>query len=287
MKYEVFRNTEKKGFAVSKKIYYSFVAFLFSSFAVAQTICNPTGNLIIFSNYDGGTLNINLDAPMSNIKIGVLSYEGVNINISGIGASAVTAVAYVGFNANNAHCGSVINTNITGTPGGSVNTITFAPPTSLSNPNGNANMVCASSCSITTDQGGCNTVDQVEDYFLDLFPGSTIFMHKVQYGCWSGTQNVTGGGTCCALTTGINALVEDKNTFVFPNPATDNITLSFAAPVNKANVSVVNVAGQIVKEINNVSGNAITIDIISLPAGIYSVETTNGNEILHSRFVKN
>jgi hypothetical protein len=269
-----------------KKIYASFIALLFTSFAFAQTICNPTGNLLIFSNYDGGTLNINLDAPMSNIKIGVLSYEGVNINISGIGASAVTAVAYVGFNANNAHCGSVINTNITGTPGGSVNTITFAPPASFSNPNGNPNMICAYSCSTTTNQGGCNTVDQVEDYFMDLFPGSTIFMHKVQYGCWSGTQNVSNGGTCCSLTTGISNSDEEKSISVFPNPATNNLTLSFTTAVNKATIRILNVAGQIIKEINSVSGNNVMIDVATFPAGVYFVETTNEGAVTHTRFIK-
>ena len=269
-----------------KKIYYSLAALLFSSFAFAQTICNPTGNLIIFSNYDGGTLNINLDAPMSNIKIGVLTYEGVNINITGIGASAVTAVAYVGFNANNAHCGSIINTNITGTPGTSVNTITFAPPSSFPNPNGSTSMVCAYSCSTTTNQGGCNTVDQVEDYFMDLFPGSTIFMHKVQYGCWTGTQNVSNGGTCCALPTGITAYEDEKIVSVFPNPASDNLTLSFVTPVNKATVKVLNVAGQVVKEINAVSGNNVTIDVATFPAGVYFVETTNEGAVTHTRFIK-
>ena len=269
-----------------KKNYFLLIALLFSSSAFAQTICNPTGNLIIFSNYDGGTLNINLDAPMANIKIGVVGYEGVNINISGIGAGAVTAVAYAGYNANNAHCGSIINTNITGTPVGSVNTITLYPPASLSNPNGNANIICASTCSITTNQGGCNTVDQVEDYFLDLFPGSTIFMHKVQYGCWTGTQNVSTGGTCCALATGITAFSEENAVSVFPNPATDNLTISFTTPANKANVKIVNVAGQVVKEINNVSGNSVSLDFVDFPSGVYFVETTNNDEITHSRFIK-
>ena len=65
-----------------KKIYSSFVALLFSSFAFAQ-ICSPVANLILFSNYDGGTLNINLNAPMGpGIKIGVCTYEGVNIVVT-------------------------------------------------------------------------------------------------------------------------------------------------------------------------------------------------------------
>ena len=251
-----------------KKIYSLFVVLFVASGLLAQTtICNPTANLIIFSNYDGGTLNINLDAPMSDIKIGVVSYEGVNINISGIGAGAVTAVAYAGFNANNAHCGSIISTNITGTPGSSVNTITFAPAAGLANPNGNASIICATTCSTTTPQGGCNTIDQIEDYFLGLFPGSNIFMHKVQYGCWSGTQNVSTGGTCCSVATGLT-------------------NLSFETPLNKATIKIVNVSGKLIKEENNLNGSNLDLDITGFNSGVYFIETTNGGFISHTKFIK-
>ena len=267
-----------------KKIYSAFFALFFVATSVGQTaICNPTASLILFSNYDGGTLNINLDAPMSNIKIGVVSYEGVNINITGIGASAVTSVAYAGYNGNNPNCGSIINTNITGTPGSSVNTITIYPPATLSNPFGNPNIICAYTCSTTTNQGGCNTVDQVEDYFLDFFPGSNIFMHKVQYACWTGTQNVSNGGTCCATPTGVTN-INIEPFVVYPNPA-ENI-LNVAALNNFVNSSfqLFSVDGKLVKKKTVLSE---TIDISTLEAGIYFIEVSDGTYISRKRFVKN
>jgi hypothetical protein len=265
-----------------KKIYAAALAIFFTGASFAQ-ICNPTGNLILFTNYDGGTLNINLDAPMSNIMIGVCSYEGVNINISGIGASSVTAVAYAGYNGTGTSCtGSVVNTNITGTPGTSTNTITMYPPSPISNPYGYGSIICGYSCSTTTYQGGCNTIDQIEAYFLNLFPGSTIFSHKVQYGCWTGTQNVTAGGTCCSVTTGFAPTVEASFS-VFPNPAASELHVSSATGFNNAYFRIFSLDGKLVSDKAALSE---AVDIAALDAGIYFIEISDGTLVSRKRFVK-
>jgi type IX secretion system substrate protein len=269
-----------------KKIYALILFCSVSAASIAQTICNPSGNLIIFSNYDGGILNIDVDANIPNLKIGVVSYEGTKVNIIGAFAANVTAVAYAGYNGSNVHCGSSINTTITGAPGGATTNISIYPPTSLSNPNGSAHMVCAYSCSTTTNQGGCNTVDQVEDYFLDYFPGSVLYAHKVQYGCWSGNQLVSAGGTCCALTTGIDSK-ELTGFSLFPNPATNELNISFEGSMNNGSVKIMNPAGQLVKEDNNVSGSTAKINVSDISAGIYFVEINNSGTIFRTRFVKN
>ncbi len=158
-------------------------------------ICNPGGNVVIFSNYDGGVLNINVDANIPNLKIGVLSYEAVTVNLSGAFINNVTAVEYAGYNGTSGSCGPT-TTVINGEPVTATTNIVFLPAATLSNPNGYSSMVCAYSCDNGSNQGGCNTVDQVEDYFLDLF-GGTLYSHTVQYGCWSGTKNASTGGNCC------------------------------------------------------------------------------------------
>lgn len=168
----------------------SFLPFL----GLAQ-ICNPGGNVVIFSNYDGGILNINVDANIPNLKIGVLSYEAVTVNLSGAFVNNVTAVEYAGYNGSSGSCGPS-STTINGEPVTATTNILFLPPATLTNPNGYTSMVCAYSCDNGSSQGGCNTVDQVEDYFVDLFVG-TLYSHTVQYGCWSGTKNVSTSGNCC------------------------------------------------------------------------------------------
>lgn len=49
----------------------------------SQTCNITTGNVIIFSNYDGGVININCDVNIPNLKIGVCTYEDCQINITG------------------------------------------------------------------------------------------------------------------------------------------------------------------------------------------------------------
>lgn len=166
-------------------------------FGFAQ-ICNPAGNVMLFSNYDGGILNIDVNVNIPNLKIGVVTYEGVTINLTGAFVNNVTRVEYAGYNASNAHCGSVINTTINGAPVGATTNITLYPPATLSDPNGNSSIICAYSCDNTSNQGGCNTVAQVENYFLNLFSGS-LYAHKVQYGCWSGSSMLSAGGNCCPV----------------------------------------------------------------------------------------
>jgi hypothetical protein len=267
-----------------KKIYSLSCTLLFASFLSAQTICSPVSNLILFSNYDGGTLNINLNAPMGpGIKIGVCTYEGTNIVISGIGAPNVSAVTYAGFNASNAHCGSVINTNITGTPGGCVNTILFAPAVTYANPNGNGSMVCAYSCNNNVNQGGCNTADQVEAFFLNHFPGSSIYMHKTQYGCWTGTQDVSNGGTCCASPTGVTT-IDIEPFMIYPNPAENVLNITALGGIANSSFQLFSVDGKLVKGKTTLSES---VDISGLEAGIYFIEVSDGSYITRKRFVKN
>ena len=163
--------------------------------------CNPAGNTIIFSNYDGGYLNINVDVNIPNLKIGVVTYEPVIITLSGPYAANVTKVLRAGFpNTNNNNCNlGVFNTAING-PVPANYSIVNIPPVGLSNPNGYASgIICAYSCNTTTNQGGCNTIDQVLDYFNAQLGGS-VYSMNVQYCCWqnSSTYSVSAlSNSCC------------------------------------------------------------------------------------------
>ena len=67
-----------------KKIYTLLFSVLLSTASFAQAgACSGSGNLLIITNYDGGILNINVDANIPNLKIGVCSYESIQINITG------------------------------------------------------------------------------------------------------------------------------------------------------------------------------------------------------------
>ena len=186
-----------------KKLVLSFCFTILAFVAGAQSFCNPNGNLIIYSNYDGGVLNINVDVNIPNLKIGVSSYEAVQVNITGTYASNVTDVAWAGYNGNNDNCQTgVTATSINSTS--SNNVINVMPLATLSNVNGYPNIIYSYACDNTSSNPGGNTPDQTEDYFLTMFPGSTVRYHKTQYACWT-NQLVSVGGNCCGSVTALTA----------------------------------------------------------------------------------
>lgn len=188
-----------------KKIYFRFFAttLLFTALTStikAQTTCDASGNLVIYTNYDGGEVNINVDVNIPNLKIGICSYEAVKVNIIGTYSANVTQVMYAGYNNSpNTSCSpNVSTTTITGVPSGIVS-INFAPPVGYTNSYGYGSMICGYSCSSTTSQGGCNTSDQIAYYFTQQ-TGGTMRSHFLQYGCWANTtKNISSGGNCCDM----------------------------------------------------------------------------------------
>jgi hypothetical protein len=80
-------------------------------------------------------------------------------------------------------------------------TILYAPPANYQNSNGHTEIICNYSCTITSSQGGCNTPDQLAAFFLDIFPGSSLYAHHTQYNCWDESLSMlwSEAGNCCAL----------------------------------------------------------------------------------------
>lgn len=171
----------------------------------AQVNCNPNGNMLIFANYDGGILNINCDQNIPNLKIGVVSYEPVSINLTGPYAANVSQLIRAGFpNTDNNNCNlGIFETAINGPTPANYSIVNF-PAATLSNPFGYNYIICAYTCDNNSDQGGCNTIDQVVDYFSTEF-GGTLFGLKVQYCCWQNANvySVSSlSNQCCTSASG-------------------------------------------------------------------------------------
>ena len=180
-------------------------------------LCNGSGNVVIYSNYDGGTLNINVDQNIPNLKIGICTYEPVQVNITGPFAGNVTNVIYAGFNssAGNNNCGLGIPTTSISGVAPSITQILTAPQVGYEpvhangaggwgGPFGGPGLMVGVSgqCDTLYVAGGGNTPDEVVYYFLTAF-NDDLHFHHTQYQCWlSETYNISDGGTCC-----INPLV--------------------------------------------------------------------------------
>jgi len=169
-------------------------------------ICNQDGNVVIYSNYDGGTLNINCDQNIPNLKIGICTYEPVIVNIDGPFAGNITEVLYAGFNSNqnNNNCGlGNFTTSISGVNPALVQILT-APPLEYSPTHQNGQAFTSSlmvgvsgQCDTIYYAGGGNTPDEVVAYFLNAFNGNLRF-HHTQYNCWlTEIYDLSDGGTCC------------------------------------------------------------------------------------------
>jgi gliding motility-associated-like protein len=262
--------------------------------AVAQIpTCSPTGNILIFSNYDGGELNINIDQNIPNLKIGVCTYEPVRITISGPFASNVSQVVYAGFNSvqnnNNCNIGN-FPTSIAGVPLPNQSILTV-PSVTLNNPNGyNFGIICGYSCDVNTNQGGCNTIDQIEDYFITQL-GGTLFSLNAQYCCWLGSdvyQVSQLAGSCCNIsnsTTTLTSAIGTNNQSVCINNAIASITYSynnFAPTVSGLPTGVNFTTNNGIVTINGTPTTAGTfIYNLSIPGNCGGVQTTTGTIIVN------
>lgn len=269
-----------------RKIFTLSLCTLLLSVMNAQTICDPGGNVVIYSNYDGGPLTINVDQNISNLKIGILSYEFCRITVTGTYAANVTQLWYVGFDANNDHCslGAPLNTTITGVPN-NVDSILLYPTATYSNPNGNNSMICNYTCSTTTNQGGCNTADQTAHYFLTQFGGSLRF-HFTQYGCWADTMSISAGGNCCANPLTSIAESNDEVISLSPNPATDNIALTTPSVNEVRCAEIVNILGEVVQTVTIAPGTTSQqISLENLAAGTYFFRMDINAELVTTKII--
>ena len=164
-------------------------------------ICNAGGNLVIYSNYDGGIITVNCDVNIPNIKIGICTYEAAEIHIIGSFSNNVTGVIYAGYDGTNDNCNLGVTATSILNVSASIATVNVYPSVGPYTPvhdNGNSSMVGCYQCDTTTSSGGVNSPDEVVYYFLNAFPGSVLRSHHTQYNCWSPTTfNMTAGGNCC------------------------------------------------------------------------------------------
>ena len=257
-----------------KKIYFLTLFLAVQLFANSQnSVCDSTGNFIVYSNYDGGTLRLSVDVNIPNIQIGIVSYEDDSVIISGPFAANVAKVVYAGYyNSSNVHCSPNIGVKgVYGVPSNIVS-INFVPAATLSNGNGNGSIICNYSCNASTNQGGCNTPDQIVDYFYNQFPGSKMYYHQTQYGCWTGNYLVSGGGNCCIvpITTGIEGATQVVNNLFFPNPAQNELRIQLGSNEIRKTIELYSLSGYLLKETNLLEGLSIgKISLEGLAAGVY------------------
>ena len=139
----------------------------------AQELASP--NTFLFTNYGGGTLRINIDRNLNNIKIGIVAYESTTVIITGINPGQVSKVITSSYNTITVSCSVCAS--------GAVQQSPKMHPTAYSDPMGNGNIFCLHSGG-TGSQGGCAAKGQTVAKFEQLF-GEQIDRVQCQYGTWN------------------------------------------------------------------------------------------------------
>ena len=194
-----------------KKLIFTSILFFQLNLTFSQNVCDPIGNLVIYSNYDGGILTINVDQNIPNLKVGICTYEPIQVNFTGPFVGNITQVIYAGMNSNqnNNNCGlGNFTTSVTGVPNGivTISSPMNPPPVGYTPAHGNGSgpwgggvIGVAGLCDTTINAGGGNTPDEVVYYFLNVTSG-TLLYHQTQYNCWvNETLTISAGGNCCIL----------------------------------------------------------------------------------------
>ena len=245
-------------------------------------VCDPAGDLIIYSNYDGGILTINVDQNIPNLKVGICTYEPIQVTFTGPFVGNITQVIYAGMNSNqnNNNCGQGnFTTSVTGVPAGIV---TISPPMNPplvgytpahgngSGPWGGQMLGVAGLCDTTINAGGGNTPDEVVYYFLNATGGILLF-HQTQYACWlNETVDVSTGGNCCIIPS-----VNNPCPSISVNTTSQTNVDCFGASTGQATVSASGGTGPYTYTWTPGNLNGSTQN--ALGAGTYTVSVEDGN----------
>jgi len=233
--------------------------------------CYPQARLVIFSNYDGGRLTINVDEDIPDLHIGVVSYEFARIGITGPYAGNVAAVHYAGYDGDSDHCntGGVLTTSVLGVPP-SIVSINFAPPASIGDSFGWPSIICGYSCEEGQDQGGCNTAQQVTAYFQSLW-GLAPRFHRTQYDCWEGDWFISQGGNCCAgaLSTGLDPVNASRSPLAWSSG--DQLLVN-----EPGAFQLIDALGRVVLRDGSAAVGSRSYSTAMLPAGTYNLLFDDG-----------
>lgn len=89
-------------------------------------------------------------------------------------------------------------------------------------------------------------------------------------------------GTTAIAETSMNA----SNVYVYPNPATDEVSISSAFLLNKSEIEVYDVVGKLIYKTSSQNNSTVTINTSKLERGIYVVTIRNAQQTYSTKFVK-
>ena len=77
----------------------------------------------------------------------------------------------------------------------------------------------------------------------------------------------------------VHELNNDQDLSIYPNPFSDKTILQLDYPLQNATLTLYNSFGQVVKQMENLSGQTIALQRDDLPSGLYFLRLTEGNKV--------
>ena len=138
---------------------------------------------------------------------------------------------------------------------------------------------------------GVSTIDPINKRFFFISTGDTLYTVDLTTGNLLAKNKSSLSGTytnylfefekpCPSISTGIDNEYEPliPSYKIFPNPFSSMTTLQTNVSLQDATVSIYNSLGQLVKQIQNASGQTITINRDNLTKGLYFIQLTRDNK---------
>ncbi len=72
---------------------------------------------------------------------------------------------------------------------------------------------------------------------------------------------------------------------IYPNPTNGKCHIDFSGPATNAIIGIYTSTGQLVEQLNGVTGNGLDLDVAHLPKGIYIIQMEEEGSIFHARLV--
>jgi gliding motility-associated-like protein len=215
---------------------------IFASLKSTSQVCDPNGNVFIITGFSSDIVQLNIDVPVPNLKIGICTYNAIKVIITGPFVDQIGAIVYAGAGVpNGGACGiSVDSVEIIGFPQEAIKLYDLSrgkigftrrlgdQASFLPYPTANCIFGPKSACGAVGEEQN-NSEAQIAQFFLDEFgEGSSIYAHHYEPFCLSGVISLSEAGNCCEIedTNPLNPIYKTNHSYHF----FENDTIELCTP---------------------------------------------------------
>ena len=136
------------------------------------------------------------------------------------------------------------------------------------------------------------TVDSLYNVCLKIFTAagdSCEYCHTIGIDSMGNVIRTTPGFILNVInptTVSVNDIANENTLSIYPNPASENITINFSSTSKHISIKIYDATGRLVKNIENVKSGENTINISELESGLYLINVNDGKSSVTKRFVK-